>query len=149
MINSDNSKCKKPLLPVVVKLKMEIYLEGKMRGWDSYSKKKISKTLFEHTGLGCAAHSQTEQVIGFTIPTSIEKSYTPWACYMPSVCGKTITASEKEMLSQLPVTYHGKNLKVEYMVKVIQKNDALNDLTESGSAFYIAINVNQHNPKAV
>lgn len=68
---------------------------------------------------------------------------------MPAVCGKNITASEKEMLSQLPVTYHGKNLKVEYMVKVIQKNDALNDLTESGSAFYIALNVNQHDPNAV
>lgn len=36
VIKSDNTQCKKALKPVVVKLKMEIHLEGKMRGWNSY-----------------------------------------------------------------------------------------------------------------
>lgn len=51
------------------------------------------------------------------------------------------------MLHELPVSYEGQMVNVFYELKVVQKNDAWNDLTESGSNVRIPIIITQSYPE--
>lgn len=83
---TDNSACAKAMEQIKVRLHYTCVVNATHRGLFTINKnRKIGPLkVFSSMGQQISAKSVHEQLISFTIPTTLEKGYCPWGYYMPN-----------------------------------------------------------------